>query len=68
MKKQEINEIVKEKSNQTNSKLLDTLSFLSEKHETTKESIIKLSYELDDIEESYITLLDEYKKRTKNKP
>jgi len=65
MEKRIIEEIVEDRVNQTNTKILETLIFLSEKHEETKNNIIKLSYELDDVELYYNKLLEEYKKRNK---
>jgi len=65
MEKRIIEEIVEDRGNQTNTKILETLIFLSEKHEETKNNIIKLSYELDDVELYYNKLLEEYKKRNK---
>lgn len=65
MKKEEINEIVSDRSNQSNDKIINSMNFLSEKHEEVKNLIIKLSYELDDIELNYGKLLEEYKKRSK---
>jgi hypothetical protein len=65
MEKRIIEEIIEDRVNQTNTKILDTLIFLSEKHEETKNNIIKLSYELDDVELYYNKLLEEYKKRNK---
>lgn len=63
MKKQVISEIVEDRKNQSNKQIIETLSFLSEKHETTKETIMKLSYELDEIENFYNKLLDEFNNR-----
>lgn len=65
MKKQTITEIVEDRKNQNNKKILETLDFLSGKHETTKQTIIKLSYELDEIEDYYNKLLEEFNNRKK---
>lgn len=65
MEKRIIEEIVNDRINQPNTKILETLIFLTEKHEETKNNIIKLSYELDDVEQYYNKLLEEYKKRNK---
>lgn len=64
MKKEEINEIVSDRLNQPNDKIIHSMEFLSEKHEEVKNLIINLSYELDDIELKYGKLLEEYKRRT----
>ena len=65
MDKEKLNKVILEKSNVPNDKILETLVFLSEKHETLKNKIINMSYELDEVESNYNKLLEEYKKRNK---
>jgi len=65
MDREKLNEVILEKSNVPNDKILETLVFLSEKHETLKNTIINMSYELDEVESNYNKLLEEYKKRNK---
>lgn len=62
---EEINNIVKEISETPNNKILEILELLSEQHEELKQDIIKKTYELDVMTNSYNKLLDEYKRRIK---
>jgi hypothetical protein len=65
MDNEKIKDLILEKENLPNYKILEGLAFLSEKHEKLKNTIINLSYELDNTELSYNKLLEEYKKRNK---
>ena len=59
-----INEIVKESKNIPNAKLEETMDKLTSEFESTKNTIITMSFYLDKLEELYNTLLKEYKERT----
>ena len=59
-----INEIVKESKNIPNSKLEETMDKLTSEFESTKNTIITMSFYLDKLEELYNNLLKEYKERT----
>ena len=58
-----IKETIIEYKSSSNNDLKRAISVLSEEHEQTKELIIKLSYHLDAIENSYNKLVKEYKNR-----
>jgi hypothetical protein len=62
---EEIKDLIKNAPETPNNKILEFLAVLSEKHENLKQEIIKKTYELDSITNSYNKLLDEYKKRIK---
>ena len=59
-----ISEIVKESKNIPNAKLEETMDKLTSEFETTKNTIIGMSFYLDKLEELYNNLLKEYKERT----
>jgi hypothetical protein len=59
-----INEIVKESKNIPNAKLEETMDKLTSEFESTKNTIITMSFYLDKLEEIYNNLLKEYKERT----
>ncbi len=59
-----ISELVKESKNLPNSKLEETMDKLTSEFETTKNTIIGMSFYLDKLEELYNNLLKEYKERT----
>jgi hypothetical protein len=59
-----INEIVKESKNIPNAKLEETMDKLTSEFESTKNTIITMSFYLDKLEELYNNLLKEYKERT----
>lgn len=58
-----IKETIIEYKSSSNNDLKKAISVLSEEYEQTKELIIKLSYHLDAIENSYNKLVKEYKNR-----
>lgn len=58
-----IKETILEYKSSNNNDLKSAISVLSEEYEQTKELIIKLSYHLDAIENSYNKLVKEYKNR-----
>jgi hypothetical protein len=58
-----INETVKECKNLPNTKLEETMDELHTEFETTKNTILGMSFYLDKLEELYNTLLKEYKER-----
>lgn len=60
-----ISEIVKESKNVPNSKLEETMDKITAEFETTKNTIISMSYYLDKLEELYNNLLSEYSERNK---
>ena len=59
-----ISEIVKESKNIPNAKLEETMDKLTSEFETTKNTIIGMSFYLDKLEELYNNLLKEYNERT----
>lgn len=68
MTKEELQEIIdsqKDLSNLPNGNLINHMDKLTTDFESTKESIIKLTYYLDTIEELYNNILKEYQNRTK---
>ncbi len=60
-----ISEIVKESKNVPNAKLEETMDKITAEFETTKNTIISMSYYLDKLEELYNNLLSEYSERNK---
>ena len=60
-----IKEIINEPKNQSNIDLIECMDFLSNEHEKLKDTILKLTYHLDEVEFSYNKILEEYKNRTK---
>ena len=61
-----ISYIIKEHKNSTNKDLIFAMDYIKEDFETTKNSLIKLTYHLDKLENSYNLLLKEYQDRTNN--
>lgn len=59
-----INEIVKESKNIPNAKLEETMDKITSEFETSKNTIIGMSFYLDKLEELYNNLLKEYNERT----
>jgi hypothetical protein len=59
-----ISEIVKESKNIPNAKLEETMDKLTSEFETSKNTIIGMSFYLDKLEELYNNLLKEYNERT----
>ena len=60
-----IKEIINDSKNQSNIDLIECMDFLSNEHEKLKDTILKLTYHLDEVEFSYNKILEEYKNRTK---
>jgi hypothetical protein len=59
----EILEIINEHKTRSNKDLVLALEFINKDFELTKESVIKMTKHLDNLEISYNTILKEYKKR-----
>ena len=62
---EKIKEIINDPKNQSNIDLIECMDFLSNEHEELKNTILKLTYHLDEVEFSYNKILEEYKNRTK---
>lgn len=60
-----IKQIINDTKNQSNIDLMECMDFLSNEHEELKNTILKLTYHLDEVEFSYNKILEEYKNRTK---
>jgi len=60
-------EVINDPSSSTNSELKLALDIINSDYETTKDTIIKLTYHLDSLEENYNKLLKEYNKRNGGK-
>jgi hypothetical protein len=63
-KYEKIKEIVTDFKNRSNNDLKLAMDVLQNEYETTKETIINFTYYLDNVEETYNQILNEYKKRT----
>jgi hypothetical protein len=69
MIKEEFEEIVglyKDAKNRSNSELANAMNSLTKTHFDTKKTIIDLTYYLDNVEEMYNKILEEYNSRNKN--
>ena len=66
MKNEEILEILKDYRNKSNKDLVNTLDFLKNDFEITKDLLLKLTYHLESTENSYNKILEEINKRTSN--
>jgi len=66
MKNEEILEILKDYRNKSNKDLVNTLDFLKNDFEKTKDLLLKLTYHLESTENSYNKILEEINKRTSN--
>jgi hypothetical protein len=66
MKNEKILEILSDYKNKSNKELTDTMNFLLDDFNKTKDLILKLTYHLDSTENSYNKILEEINKRTKN--
>jgi hypothetical protein len=60
-------EVINDPSSSSNSELTLALDIINTDYETTKDTIIKLTYHLDSLEENYNKILKEYKKRNGGK-
>jgi hypothetical protein len=71
MTKEEISkktiEVINDPSSSTNSELKLALDIINNDYDTTKDTIIKLTYHLDGLEENYNKILKEYNKRNGGK-
>ena len=70
MKKEEFDEILKDLGdikNISNNKLIDDMDKLTTDFELTKNNIINLTVYLDNVEELYNKILEEYQSRTNGK-
>jgi len=65
MEPSKIKEVISDPKNQSNTVLIESLDYLSNEHEELKNTILKLTYHLDEVEFSYNKILEEYKNRTK---
>lgn len=61
---EKIADIVNDFKNHSNKDLTLALDALHKEFETTKETVIKLTYYLDNLENNYNTILKEYRDRT----
>lgn len=65
IKSNEILEIIKEHKERPNKDLKLAMDFIQEDFNHTKETLIKLTYHLDKLENTYNLLLKEYNERVK---
>jgi hypothetical protein len=63
-KYEKIKQIVNDFKNRSNNDLKLAMDVLQDEYETTKNAIINFTYYLDNVEETYNQILNEYKKRT----
>ena len=61
MEPNKIKEIINDPKNQSNIDLIECMDFLSNEHEELKNTILKLTYNLDEVEFSYNKILEEFK-------
>lgn len=61
---EKIKEIVNDFKNHSNNDLKLAMDVLHEEYEKTKETLINFTYYLDNVEETYNRILNEYKNRT----
>jgi hypothetical protein len=59
-----IGEILNDFKNHSNKDLVLAMETLNKEFETTKETVIKLTYYLDNLENNYNAILKEYRERT----
>jgi hypothetical protein len=65
MELKKIKVILDDVKSHSNKDLVESMDFLISEHEKTKESLIKLTHNLDSLEKSYNKILEEYKTRVK---
>ncbi len=66
MKKEELLDVITNYKNKSNKQLELALDKINKDFETTKDTIVKLTHQLDEIEKTYNNIFEEYKKRTSN--
>jgi len=66
MKKEELLDVINNYKNKSNKQLELALDKINKDFELTKETILKLTIQLDEIEKTYNNIFEEYKKRTSN--
>ena len=66
MKKEELLDVINSYKNKSNKQLELALDKINKDFELTKETILKLTIQLDEIEKTYNNIFEEYKKRTSN--
>jgi septum formation topological specificity factor MinE len=66
MKKEELLDVLNNYKNKSNKQLELALDKINKDFELTKETILKLTIQLDEIEKTYNNIFEEYKKRTSN--
>ena len=64
MEPNKIKEIISEPKNQSNIDLMECMDFLSNEHEQLKDTILKLTYHLDEVE--FLPLFEEFKLSKEN--
>lgn len=66
MKKEELLDVITNYKNKSNKQLELALDKINKDFESTKDTIVKLTHQLDEIEKTYNNVFEEYKKRTSN--
>ena len=66
MKKEELLDVINGYKNKSNKQLELALDKMNKDFETTKETIVKLTHKLDEIEKTYNNVFEEYKKILNN--
>jgi hypothetical protein len=66
-KSDEILEIIKDYQSKSNEDLRKAMDYINEDFEATKKSVLKLTYHLDKLENTYNKILSEYKARNGTK-
>jgi len=66
MEDKKVLEILSDYRNKSNKDLVNTLDFLKNDFEKTKDLLLKLTYHLESTENSYNKILEEINKRTNN--
>lgn len=67
MDKSKLKDVLSDVKSQTNKDLIESLEFLSIQHDELKNELITKTYHLEQIQNSYNSILEEYKNRTKKK-
>ena len=66
MKREELLDVINNYKNKSNKQLELALDKMNKDFESTKQTIVKLTHQMDDIEKAYNNIFEEYKKRTSN--